>query len=158
MTRLLQEGLLDIPINIIQDLVSSPTAERLSAALAALKQNERFSNLADWSYWEHLDFLEAAGTLWVCPLPDNCFSPAISYSHPGWGKYDPPVLIVIEKLSYLIHLKERCLASAMATVVERTLERAEFMVHVVEKACDENKLNGIISGVKNEVCISPPTS
>lgn len=153
MTRLLQEGFLNIPIEIIQDLVSSPTAERFSAALAALKRIDRFADLAEWSYWEHLDFLQGVGNLWVCPLPDECFCAAISYPHPGWGKYDPPALILVEKLGYYIHLKERCLASAMATLVERTAERVEFMVNIVEEACNANGLNGMIAGVKIQVRI-----
>lgn len=142
-----------MPIEIIRDLALSPTPERFSAALAHLKQLPRFSNLADWEHWEHLDFIDAMGTIWICPLPDGCFCGTISYPHPGWGKYDPRLLILIEKLAYYIRLKERCLASVMATLVDQTLDQVEYLVHVVEEACDANGLNIMIRDVKSEVCI-----
>lgn len=142
-----------MPIKIIGNLVISPSAECFTATLAALRQMERFSDLANWSHWEHLDFLDTVGHLWVCPLADGSFCGGLSFPHPGSVKHNPRLLIPTEKLSYLIRLKGRCFASAMATVVERTVERIEFMVNMVEEACDANNLNNMISAVKDQVRI-----
>lgn len=155
-TRLLQEGYLDVPTEIIEDLISLPTANCFNSALAALKTTERFANFPCWSHWEHLNFLDAVANIWICRVPGGQFCLAISYPDPGWGKYDPRLLIPIEKLGYLIRLKERCLASATAATSLRTLEQLETMVDLIESACDANGLNGMIDKVKCEVRYTSP--